>query len=71
MNREDVSRAVRALAPAEAATHWDHPNLWSWRQLLVGADADSTFLAFYVSDIDDPVFDDRDSTFRSRWTGCS
>ena len=34
LSSEDFSRAVAALQPAEAATHWDHPNLWSWRLLL-------------------------------------
>jgi hypothetical protein len=39
----DLQEAVDRLAPAEAAVHWEHPNLWSWRELLDGADASSTF----------------------------
>lgn len=65
LSTEGLSRAVAALSPAEAATHWQHPNLWSWRQLLEKAGPDSTFIAFYVNAIDDPVSDEHDSAFRS------
>jgi hypothetical protein len=65
MNTEDFSRAVDALAPAEAATHWEHPNLWSWRRLLEHAGPESTFIAFYVTDLTDPVADEHDAAFRS------
>jgi hypothetical protein len=34
LSLEEFSGAVAALQPAVAATHWDHPNLWSWRRLL-------------------------------------
>ena len=62
---EDFSRAVDALAPAEAATHWEHPNLWSWRQLLGQAGPESTFIAFNLTDLDDPPADEHDAAFRS------
>ncbi len=54
LNTEDVSRAVAALAPAEAATHWEHPNLWSWRRLLEQGKPQSTFIAFYLTDLHGP-----------------
>lgn len=62
---EDFSRAVNALAPAEAAIHWDHPNLWSWRRLLEEAVPESTFIAFFLADLNDPVADEHDAAFRS------
>ena len=55
------------LAPAEAALHWEHPNLWSWRELLEGARADSTFVAFFVADPADAPVDDLDAGFRARF----
>ena len=55
MTHAQFATAIELLAPAEAATHWDHPNLWSWRELLRTASADSTFVAFFVRDLDDPT----------------
>ena len=65
----DLREAVTRLAPAEAAVHWEHPNLWSWRELLDGADASSTFLAFFVADVADPPVDDHDAAFRDQLAG--
>ena len=65
LSTEDFSCAVVALTPAEAATHWDHPNLWSWRRLLEQAGPESTFIAFFLTDLDDPLVDDHDAAFRS------
>ena len=64
-----LREAVTRLAPAEAAVHWEHPNLWSWRELLDGADASSTFLAFFVADPADEPVDAHDAVFRARLTG--
>ena len=49
LSRDQVVEAVELLAPAEAATHWDHPNLWSWRRLLTTAEPGSSFLAYFVA----------------------
>lgn len=65
LSTASFSHAVAALSPAEAATHWQHPNLWSWRQLLEETGPGSRFLAFYVSDLDDPVANEHDAAFRS------
>ena len=62
---EQLREAVTLLAPAEAALHWEHPNLWSWRELLDGGDESSTFLAFFVADPADPPVDDHDAAFRA------
>jgi hypothetical protein len=65
LSAERFSLAVAALAPAEAATHWEHPNLWSWRRLLEEAGPESTFIAFYLTGLGDPVTDDHEAAFRS------
>jgi hypothetical protein len=64
LSREQLAEAVERLAPAEAATHWAHPNLWSWRQLLADASPDSTFLACFLADVADPPVDAADARFR-------
>jgi hypothetical protein len=64
----DLREAVDRLAPAEAAVHWEHPNLWSWRELLDGAGASSTFLAFFVAHPTDAPVDDHDAAFRAQLT---
>ena len=62
LDRGTFARAVDLVAPAEAATHVPHPNLWSWRKLLEGP---GTFLAFFVADVADPLVDEDDRAFRS------
>ena len=64
LTREQLSEAIERLAPAEAATHWAHPNLWSWRELLADAGPSSAFLAFFLADVADPPVDDDDAEFR-------
>jgi hypothetical protein len=64
LSREQLTEAVERLAPAEAATHWAHPNLWSWRELLAEARDDSAFLAFFLADAAHPPVDDDDAVFR-------
>lgn len=41
-----------------------HPNLWSWRDLMTRASGNSTFLAFFVADANDPTVDQNDARFR-------
>jgi rhodanese-related sulfurtransferase len=69
MTQRQVERAVRLLAPAEAATHVDHPNLWSWRRLLESSTADTEFVAWFVRDPNDAVVDADDALLRSNLTG--
>ena len=66
LSSADLAEAVRRLAPAEAAVHWEHPNLWSWRELLDGADPSSTFVAFFVADPADAPVDEHDAAFRAQ-----
>ncbi|MEQ7009465.1 hypothetical protein ABN028_25150 [Actinopolymorpha sp. B17G11] len=64
LDHAQFAKVVERLAPAEAATHMPHPNLWSWRDLLTDAGADSTFLGFFVAAVDDPPVDQYDAQFR-------
>lgn len=64
LDHEEFGAAVDRLTPAEAATHMPHPNLWSWRDLLTGADRNSHFVAIFVADADDPPVDQDDAQFR-------
>jgi hypothetical protein len=69
LDHERFAEAVERLAPAAAATHMPHLNLWSWRALLTGAGADSTYLAFFVADVNDPPVDQDDAQFRQLLAG--
>ena len=66
LSAAQLREAVARLAPAEAALHWEHPNLWSWRALLHDSDDLSTFLAFFVADPTDAPVDEHDAAFRAR-----
>lgn len=66
LTARQLAEAAELLAPAEAATHWDHPNLWSWRELLDGAEPTSTFVAFYLTAPGDPAVNALDTAFRAR-----
>jgi hypothetical protein len=47
LSASQFAEAIELLAPAEAATHVDHPNLWSWRELLEGASPSSTYVVYF------------------------
>ena len=47
LSAERFAAAVELLSPAEAASHVDHPNLWSWQKLLDEATPASTFVAYF------------------------
>ncbi|MHB8438954.1 MAG: hypothetical protein ACYDD4_07310 [Acidimicrobiales bacterium] len=68
IDRASFERAIELLAPAEAATHMPHPNLWSGRELLAGAGPDSSFVVFFVQDPDDEPVDEFDDRFRALLT---
>ncbi|MDK3255689.1 hypothetical protein [Blastococcus capsensis] len=69
LSAPEFERAVELLAPAAAAVHLDHPNLWSWRHLLEQASPASAFLAFFVADPRDEPVGPHDAVFRTRLSG--
>ncbi|MEO1056070.1 MAG: VOC family protein [Actinomycetota bacterium] len=66
LSRSQITEAIRILEPAEAATHVEHPNLWSWRTLLADAAPESRFWAVFVDDLDDDVTSPADADFRTQ-----
>src|SRR6185503_2649137 len=65
LSRDRFAEVVERLAPAEAAVHLPHPNLWSWRALLAQARPEDVFAAFFLADAGDPV----DARFRALAVG--
>jgi hypothetical protein len=59
----ELAALLRQLAPAEAATHVPHPNIWSWRELLRDARSDASFAAFYWADPADEPESDEEAEF--------
>ncbi|KRE44042.1 hypothetical protein [Knoellia sp. Soil729] len=66
-----LSAAVESLAPAEACTELDHPNLAAWRSALAEAQSNParTLLAVFVADLDDPVSSEADGAMRATFEG--
>lgn len=56
MTVDQLDDAIRRLAPAEACTDWDHPNLAAWRQVRrsLGAEPDWGVVAVFDADPGSP-----------------
>ena len=63
---EQLERAAELLAPAEAALHWEHPNLWTWRRLL--AESHALIEAVFVDSLADPLSSEADRLLRASLT---
>ncbi|WP_112135495.1 hypothetical protein [Glycomyces dulcitolivorans] len=54
-----LDQAIRLLAPAEACTAYEHPNLATWREVRKALDTGATAVAVFLADLDytgdDPV----------------
>lgn len=64
LTRHQFESAITLLSPAEAAIHMDHPNLWSWRELLNSSESESEFLACFVANPLDEHVSKVDALFR-------
>ena len=64
-----LETAVEALAPAEACTSVDHPNLAAWRHVLgeLRSNPARTAFAVYVGDVDDVVSSEADAALRTHF----
>ena len=71
LTRADLEAAVDSLAPAEACTAVEHPNLGAWRQVLAELDSNParTAVAVFVADLDDPVGSEADGSMRVLFEG--
>lgn len=67
LSAPQLEAAVEALAPAEACTTVDHPNLAAWRRVLgeLRANPARTAYAVFVRDVDDPVTSEADAALRA------
>lgn len=62
---EQLVEAITKLAPAEAATDVDHPNLAAWRAVQVAGASD--IVAVFVGDVGDPPAGPADSALRAQF----
>ncbi|UMG93120.1 hypothetical protein [Nocardioides sp. TF02-7] len=69
MSRQQLDEAITALAPAEACTDVEHPNLAAWRALAERMDAagGGELTAVFVRSADDPVTSPVDGALRAAW----
>jgi hypothetical protein len=67
----DLEAAVESLAPAEACTSVEHPNLQAWRDVLAELDSNParSAVAVFVSDLEDPVTSEADASMRVSFEG--
>lgn len=71
LSRGDLEAAVDALAPAEACTTLEHPNLAAWREVLYELDGNPAreAVAVFVADVSDPVSSEADASMRVTFGG--
>ncbi len=69
VTRRQLDEAITALAPAEACTAIDHPNLAAWRAAAARLDAQDggELSVVFVRDVGDPVSSDLDAALRTTW----
>lgn len=67
LSSAQLEAAVESLAPAEACTSLEHPNLAAWRTVLgeLRSNPARTAYAVFVGDLDDPVSSEADATLRT------
>lgn len=58
---DQLAAAIELLAPAEACTSVEHPNLAIWRRALASGEA---LAAVFVADLSDPVTSELDGALR-------
>jgi hypothetical protein len=66
LSRTDLEAAVTSLAPAEACTAMEHPNLAAWRAVLheLAGNPAREAVAVFVADLGDPVTSEADASLR-------
>jgi hypothetical protein len=71
LGRGELAAAVESLAPAEACTALEHPNLAAWRSVLAELDGNPAreAVAVFVADLDDPVTSEADGSMRATFEG--
>jgi hypothetical protein len=64
----ELTHAINGLAPAEACTTMDHPNLRAWREMLTEVESNPFrgIVAVFIGDLDDPVSSEADGSLRTQ-----
>ena len=64
----ELTHAVNGLAPAEACTSMDHPNLRAWREIVTEVESNPYrgIVAVFIGDLDDPVSSEADGSLRTQ-----
>jgi hypothetical protein len=64
----ELTHAINGLAPAEACTTMDHPNLRAWREMLAEVESNPFrgIVAVFIGDLDDPVSSEADGSLRTQ-----
>ncbi|GAA2275421.1 hypothetical protein GCM10009853_031930 [Glycomyces scopariae] len=52
LDATSLDQAIRLLAPAEACTAYEHPNLAVWREVRKALDAGETAVAVFLADLE-------------------
>lgn len=60
-----LARAIELLAPAEACTAYQHPNLWAWRRLHAGLGDGDQVVAVFAADRETPCADPHVAALRA------
>jgi hypothetical protein len=71
VSKAELAAAVESLAPAEACTALEHPNLAAWREVLAELEGNPAreAQAVFVADLDDPVSSEADGSMRATFEG--
>lgn len=71
LGRSELAAAVESLAPAQACTSVEHPNLAAWRAVLAELDGNPAreAVAVFVADLEDPVTSEADGSMRATFEG--
>ena len=64
----ELTHAIYGLAPAEACTSMDHPNLRAWREILTEVESNPYrgIVAVFIGDLEDPVSSEADGSLRTQ-----
>lgn len=67
LSKSDLAEAITSLAPAQACTSVEHPNLAAWRSILAEIESNPmrTLCAVFVADLGDPVSSEADGCLRT------
>ena len=71
LTSHELRHAIDGLAPAEACTAYEHPNLAAWRGILAELESNParTAVVVFIGDLADPVSSEADGSLRSQLPG--